>query len=510
MVRVSARMEHRNTGHGICLDEALRAFVPVFFLGTRESGQATAELSSLGARLGMEVRVFNPAEGLKEKGRGWKDTDPLELMARIVRKHVSDPEGDAPVLWVLQMFHLFLRDPDPLVLSGLATLNDRVRFNASVALLVEPGFRPPSGLESVPFLEHPLPGPDSLARLVRSDLEASSPAETDEIVRTLSGLTGREAESVLALSLARAGRLDTDLIRNLKQGWIRKRGDHLLEFPGEDLRLEDVGGMGVLVSWLKIRERAFREPERLAKYRLPPPSGILLLGVPGCGKTLVARAIAGSWRIPLVKLNAGRLFTSQVGGSEKRLFQALDTVRAMAPCVLLLDEMEKGFSPVSGLSDGGTALRIQATLLDFLQDRSAPVFVTATCNGLAALSPEWMRRGRWDEIFFIDLPSPEERQQILRVLFRRYNLDLPVDPDCVRLSEGYSGAEMEQALRDTLYSECVFSGRPFHCLALLRTLRAMVPLSRMREQEILDLRAWASSRTRAACAAPGPEACAGG
>ncbi len=496
----------RNTGPGVGLEEMLRAYIPVFFLGTREPWQATAELSSLGGKLGMDVCVFNPGEGLKRKGKKWETTDPLELLDRIVRNHVRNPEGDSPVLWILQLFDLYLQDPDPLVLSALRTLNDRVRFSASVALLVEPGFRPPVGLDSVPFRNHPLPGVDFFLGLVSSDMETYSPAEKHDIARTLCGLTRREAETVLSLSIARTGRMETDLIRNLKREWIRKRGEHLLEFPGEDLRLEDVGGMRDLVSWLKTRECAFRDPARLVKHRLPPPSGIFLLGVPGCGKTLMARAVAGSWKVPLLKLNAGRLYSSEVGGSEKRLFQALDTVRAMAPCVLLLDEMEKGFSPVSGFSDGGTALRIQAALLEFLQERSAPVFVTATSNGLGALAPELMRRGRWDEIFFIDLPDREERRQIFQVLFQRYNLDFPVDPDCVRFSQGYSGAEMEQAVRDTLYTECVFSGRPFHSLALIRQLRAMVPLSRMREREIRTLRAWASSNARPAGAGLGPEA----
>ena len=508
MVRVRALMETKAQPASEP-EQVLRAYVPVFFLVTRAPQQAAEELATLGESLGMEVCEFHPARGLKGNGNGWEDTDPLDLMMRIVRRHLNSPEGDAPVLWVLQMFHLFLRDPDPLVLSALAALNEQVRFSASVAILVEPGFRAPAGLESVPVLEHPLPGANAFARLVHSDLAPLAPAETDEIVRTLSGLTLREAETVLALSLAGTGRLDTDRIRGHRNALIRKQGDGLLEFPGEGFRLEDVGGMGALVSWLKIRECAFREPARLVPYRLTPPRGILLLGVPGCGKTLMARAIAGSWKLPLVKLNAGRLFTSQVGGSEKRLFQALDTVRAMAPCVLLLDEMEKGFSPVSGFSDGGTALRVQATLLDFLQERSAPVFVTATCNGLRALAPEWMRRGRWDEIFFIDLPSGPERRQIFRVLFRRHNLDHPVEPDLVRFSKGFSGAEMEQALRDALYRECVYAARPFYPLALLRQLRGMVPLSRMREQEIADLRAWASSRTRPASSDHGPEACAG-
>jgi hypothetical protein len=481
------------------LEEVLRSCVPVFFLGTREPWQATAELSCLGRNLGMDVCVYSPGEGLKRKGQKWDNTDPLELLDEILVRHVRDPDGDpTPVLWILQMFDLFLHDPDPMVLSRIGTLNERLRFNASVALLVEPGFRPPSRLEGLPFLERKLPDKDFFLEMVQSDMETYSAEEKNDMAQALCGCTRREAETLLCLSMARTGRMDSGVIRDLKGRRIRKQGGHLLEFMEEDLRLEDVGGMNDLIAWVKIREAAFRAPSRLVNYRLSPPRGVFLLGVPGCGKSLLARAIAGSWGVPLVKLNAGDLFTAEVGGSEKRLSLTLDTVRAVAPCVLLLDEMEKGFSPVSGFSDGGTAQRIQAALLGFLQDRPGPIFVVATGNGTGALAPEWMRRGRWDEIFFIDLPAEEERRQILKVLFRRHQLDLPVDPECVRFSEGYSGAEMEQAIRDTIYEECIFSGRPFHSLALLRHLRDLVPLSKMREREIWALRTWAASHARPA------------
>ncbi len=436
----------------------------------------------------------------------WENIDPVEALDTVIHEHIRNPGGDAPVLWVFQLFHLYLRDPDPLILSKLKMLNDRLRFSASVAVVVEPGFQPPAELRDLLFLEDRPPGEEYFLGLVESDMESYSPAEKGEIAKALCGFTRREAENLLSLSIARTGRMDTGLIQEMRGRMIRRQGEGLLEFPEPDASLEDVGGMRELVSWLNQRKAPFLDPAALLKHRLSPPRGVFLLGVPGCGKSLLARALAGSWGVPLVKLNAGRLFTSEVGGSEKRLFQALDTARAMAPCVLMLDEMEKGFSPVSSFSDGGTALRVQAALLDFLQERTEPVFIVATSNGPGALAPELMRRGRWDEIFFIDLPAEAERRQIFQVLFRRYNLDLSVEPECVKLSCGYSGAEMEQAVRDVLYTECVFSGRPFHSLALIRQLRALVPLSRMRGEEIEALRTWASSRARPAHVVPARDA----
>jgi SpoVK/Ycf46/Vps4 family AAA+-type ATPase len=183
-----------------------------------------------------------------------------------------------------------------------------------------------------------------------------------------------------------------------------------------------------------------------------------------------------------------------VGGSETRLYEALETARAMAPCILLVDEIEKGFAPVSSFSDGGIALRIQGALLDFLQECADRVFVVGTCNGVAEMMPELLRRGRWDEIFFVDLPDERERLHIFEVLFRRYRVASEAGPDCAKATEGFSGAEIEQAIRDTLYSECIHGGRPFHSLALLRHIKRLVPLSRLREREVRALRQWASER----------------
>jgi len=487
-------------------EEALRACVPAFFLATREPWQAADDLSARARRLGMGVCVYNPGEGLKRARKAWEALDPLEVLDRILQEHVRNPGGGEPVLWVLQMFHRYLQDPDPLLLSRLKTLHDRLRFSASVAVLVEPGFRPPAELRDLPFLADRLPGQEYFLGLVDSDMESYSAAEKTAIARALCGFTRREAEDLLSLSIARTGRMDPALIRQVRARVIRRQGEGLLEFPETDTCLEDVGGLEDLVSWLEQRRRAFLDPGALLDHRLPPPRGVFLMGVPGCGKSLVARALAGSWDVPLVKLDAGRLFSSEVGGSEARLFRALDTARALAPCVLLLDEMEKGFSPVSGFSDGGTALRVQAALLDFLQERVEAVFVVATSNGPGALAPEVMRRGRWDEIFFLDLPSEEERRRIFEVLFRRYRLELSVEPELVRRSRGFSGAEMEQAVRDTLYEERVFANRPVGSLALVRRLRDLVRLSRMRGGEIQALREWALRRARPAHAPPCPPA----
>jgi len=401
-------------------------------------------------------------------------------------------------LWILRFYHLFLRDQDPLILSKLKLIHDHPQCSATVALQVETHFCLPADLDDFLVLNFPLPDSVYLRGIIEADVENYNSKTKDEIASALGGLTQREAENILSLSLLRKGNFDSGLIRSFKDQVIRNKWDQVLEFFWPDVSLEDVGGMEGLINWLRIREVAFLHPQKLLDHRIRPPRGILLLGVPGCGKTLVSKAIAGSWGLPLLKIQASRLYTSEVGGSEERLGKALDVARAMAPCVLLVDEIEKGFAPVSSFSDGGIALRIQAALLDFLQESAERVFTVGTSNAIGELPPELLRRGRWDEIFFVDLPAEEERHRIFEVLFRRHKIPSNVDPDCVRATEGYSGAEIEQAILDTFYTECVYGNRPVSTLSLIRQIRTLVPLSELMREDIQALRDWATNRTRTA------------
>jgi ATPase family associated with various cellular activities (AAA) len=491
---------------GFDLDEVLRAYVPIFCVRSIEVGRLTEELSGLAKELGMEVNVYDPGGGLKRPDKQWATMDPVEVLDEILRSHIHNQGGGRPVLWILRLYHLFLQDPDPLVVSKLRLIHDYPQCSATVALQVEPHFCLPAELDDLLVLDFPLPDRLCLGGIIEADVLDYDPTTQDELVGALGGLTRREAENILSLSLLRKAKFDPGLIRSLKDQVIRNKADQVLEFLWPDVCLEDVGGMEGLIDWLRIRQLPFLDPQKLLDHRIRPPRGMLLLGVPGCGKTLVSKAIAGSWGLPLLKIQACRLYTSEVGGSEQRLAKALETARAMAPCVLLVDEIEKGFAPVSSFSDGGIALRIQAALLDFLQESAERVFTVATSNAIGELPPELLRRGRWDEIFFVDLPAEKERHRIFEVLFRRHKIPANVDPDCVRATEGYSGAEIEQAILDTFYTECVHGNRPISPLALMRQIRNLVPLSELMREDIKALRDWAVSRTRTA---NGREPCTG-
>jgi SpoVK/Ycf46/Vps4 family AAA+-type ATPase len=258
--------------------------------------------------------------------------------------------------------------------------------------------------------------------------------------------------------------------------------------------LDDVGDLRGLKAWLEKRRKAFTPEAK--EFGIPAPRGILLLGVQGCGKSLAAKAVAKTWGLPLLRLEPGRLFDKFIGESEKNLDRALATAERMAPCVLMIDEIEKGFaSVVSSESDGGLSRRILGRLLGWLQEREAPVFLVATCNQITALPTELMRKGRFDEIFFIDLPALDERRQIFTVHLTHRHRD-PAAFDLAALAEasdGFSGAEIEQAVVSALYTAFARGGE-LATEHILEEIKATRPLSVTRAEDVASLREWARGR----------------
>ncbi|MBT3381906.1 MAG: AAA family ATPase, partial [Lentisphaerae bacterium] len=259
------------------------------------------------------------------------------------------------------------------------------------------------------------------------------------------------------------------------------------------------GGLDLLKAWLNQRHSAFGAAA--AEYGLPSPKGLMIIGIPGTGKSLTAKATAGVFELPLLKLDAGRLYGSLVGQSESNLRSAIQTVEAIAPCVLWIDEIEKAFSgsKSSGSTDGGTASRVFGTFLSWMQDKTAPVFVVATANDVAQLPPELLRKGRFDEIFFVDLPDVDERSAIWGIQVRKYGRD-PEPLDLGNLatgSDGFTGSEIEQAFVDALYTAFA-GGREPTGEDVTEALSSTVPLSRLMADQLDGLRRWAQGRTRPA------------
>jgi SpoVK/Ycf46/Vps4 family AAA+-type ATPase len=497
------------------LDIYIRARYPLLWVVTAEEERAMGELMALAGEQRKQLLTWSFASGLvnpaaPDRGDAGK-RDPSALLRAISEDAREARTADqAGTIWVLRDFHPFLKNAE--VVRQLRETAFELAAGNNTVILLGPVLEIPPELEKeITVVDFDLPDADELAaELARIEESARRngrvTVELDRrqrarLVQASLGLTAGEASNAIAKAIVQAGgRLDGDAIDAVtaeKQQIIRKSG--LLEFYASDERLANVGGLPTLKEWLRKRVRAFGDEARA--FGLPEPKGILLVGVQGCGKSLVAKSVANSWRLPLLRLDVGRLFSSLVGSSEQNLRNAIQVAESIAPVVLWVDEIEKGFAGIGGggVSDAGTAARVFGSFITWLQEKEAPVFVIATANDVRHLPPELVRKGRFDEIFFIDLPSAEERAEIWRIhLLKRHRDPAQFDlPSLAMASDRLSGAEIEQALIAGLY-EAFDRHRPLEMQDLLAVLHDTVPLSAMMSEEIDALRAWANQRARAA------------
>jgi MoxR-like ATPase len=377
-----------------------------------------------------------------------------------------------------------------LVVSGHENvrLPDSLRSHATIVRL------PPLRFEDYRALVERIIGWHSSRMPVKVELSA---AERVSLVQSLTGLSLVEAEKVLNHLILDDGFLRPDDIgRALEAKRKMVQQDGLLEYWPAEQGMAEVAGLAGLKGWLAKRRNIVADPVRAAEFGLSFPKGVLLLGVPGCGKSLCAKAVAHEWGLPLLKLDPGNLYDKYVGDSEKNFKRAMQTAERLAPIVLWIDELEKAFAGGSGEDDGGVSRRVFGTFLSWLQERRGDVFVVATSNDVTKLPPEFIRKGRFDEAFFVDLPSADARRAIFTIHLRKRRQD-PAAVDLARLaaaSEGFSGAEMEQAIVSGLFT--AFSeGTPFSIEILLAELASTRPLSRMMKERLDDLRRWAAERT---------------
>jgi SpoVK/Ycf46/Vps4 family AAA+-type ATPase len=330
----------------------------------------------------------------------------------------------------------------------------------------------------------------------------------EKLCKAALGLTLQEAENAFALSMVNDGKIDqSDLpvILSEKMQVIKKTG--ILEFINTDIKISDVGGLENLKNWLNKRNNSWSEAAK--KYCLPAPKGVLITGVPGCGKSLTAKAMSAAWQLPLLKLDFGKIFSGLVGSSEENMRKAIKTAEAVAPSILWVDEIEKSLSGVNSSSNGdsGVSTRIFGTFLTWMQEKTAPVFVIATANNISGLPAELLRKGRFDEIFFVDLPTHRERKEIFNLHLKKRLKDeevaskLTIDDQLLEtlagMTEGFVGAEIEQVVISALY-EAFFNKRPLEFSDLENTIKNVVPLSVTQKEQIFSLRQWANIRAVAA------------
>src|SRR5436309_3851102 len=490
------------------LDTLIRARYPLIYLVSWEEQRLDAILQDLAAQHGKVLFGWSVTRGLRRIG-GARAVPHLDPQKSVVEMLATLAKLGEPSLVVLKDFHPYLSDAQ--VVRALRELAQDLKSTYTTVILLSPVLQIPVELEKeISVLDVPLPGFRDLYQLLREivlvvrqgnratvDL---SREQAEQLIKAAQGLTLSEAENAFAKAIATDGVLgaqDIRLVLDEKRQVIRKSG--LLEFVNADVDLDTVGGLDSLKRWLSDRSSAFGEPAR--KFGLPPPKGLLLLGVQGCGKSLTAKAIANFWALPLIRLDMGRIFSNYIGSSEENLRRAIRVAESVAPAVLWVDEIEKGLSGSgsSAVVDGGVTARVFGAFLTWLQEKTEPVFVVATANQIGSLPPELVRRGRFDEIFFIDLPATAERREIWRIhLAQRRRDQRAFDlAELAQRTEGFSGAEIEQAVIAGLHLAFA-EGKDLEQRHLLRAVEDTIPFATTMGEEIARSREWAKTRARPA------------
>jgi SpoVK/Ycf46/Vps4 family AAA+-type ATPase len=413
--------------------------------------------------------------------------DPLQAL------DAMEKTEDGAVI-ILKDFHEFWNNSQ--VKRKIRNYAQKFKFSRRSMVIITPTLQIPDELRDDAITMHFLPpSAEELLKELEMLIQGSNVPCTlsklgkEKIIQAALGMTLNQARRSFSKAIVSHGGLDD---RNIEEV-IAEKKDILsqsqgLEFYGGTETIDNVGGLSVLKRWLLLREKAFTHEAR--EYGLPAPKGIALIGIPGTGKSLTAKMIAGLWKLPLLRLDVGSLFGSLVGESEERTRRALTLAETIAPCILWIDEIEKAFSFGSG--DSGTSQRVFASLLTWMQDKSAPCFVVATANNIAALPPELLRKGRFDEIFFLDLPNRDERREIFSVHLKKRNW-IPAEFDIdllVQVSEGYVGAEIEQTVIDAMYLAFNEGLRKITTEDIVSCLKQQVPLSRSQRETVEMLRRW--------------------
>ncbi len=492
------------------LEILIRARYPIIYVVTWEEARVERHLRDICNRRHKELHAWSVTTGLQKSGGSQRAqrmkglADPLEALETVI-------EYKEPALYLFKDFHPFMRSRECNIAAIRKLREVAVALSDSYKTLIVTSPLldiAPELQKDVTVLDYPLPDTedfDALLQRICNEVSqnpkvtiALDDKEREQLIQAALGLTLQEAENVFAKTIVQDGRLDANdvsVVFSEKQQIIRKSG--LLEYYDSPTQMKDVGGLDNLKEWLAKRAHAFSDKAR--RFGLPAPKGVLLLGIQGCGKSLCAKAVARMWNMPLLRFDMGRMFASLVGSSEENVRRAISVAESIAPVVLWADEIDKAFAGSQGSAntDGGTTARVMSTFLTWLSEKQKPVFVLATANNIAQLPPELLRKGRLDEIFFVDLPSADERAEIFAIHLRKRHRD-PAKFDIPALchaSEGFSGAEIEEAVISALY-DVFYLEKDLETGDLLKSLRETVPLSRTMHEGISSLRAWADGRAR--------------
>jgi SpoVK/Ycf46/Vps4 family AAA+-type ATPase len=489
------------------LNILVQAQYPLIYLVTSEEERAEQAIAKIAQMTAQQRRVYvwTVTHGIVEYGQPRQAT----------QHNTVSPE--AAIEWTVRQrepgIYIF-KDLHPFITSAAVTrwLRDAIasfKGTEKIIILMSPYQEIPIELEKdIVVVDFALPDLTELNQVLTQHLEKNKTRRIttevrEKLLKAALGLTKDEADKVYRKAYVKASKLteeEVDIVLSEKKQLIRRNG--ILEFIEEDETIDAVGGLEELKKWLKQRSDAFTE--RAREYGLPQPKGMLILGVPGCGKSLIAKTTSRLWGLPLLRLDMGRVYDgSMVGRSEANLRNALKTAESVSPTLLFIDELDKAFAGGTGSadSDGGTSSRIFGSFLTWMQEKTSPVFVMATANRIERLPGEFLRKGRFDEIFFVDLPTPDEREAIFNIHLSKRRSDISrFDLEqLAKVSDGFSGAEIEQAIVAAMY-EAFAQDREFTQLDIIASIKSTLPLSRTMTEQVTALRDWARQRARPASA----------
>jgi SpoVK/Ycf46/Vps4 family AAA+-type ATPase len=481
------------------LEVVIASRFPIIAIESQEESRVLQLLQRIARASSQVLLVWSAAEGL----RGGLSADAQSLDPTQALRHI-DSTGLAGI-YVLLDFHPYFGNPvNVRLLKKIALEYDKT---PRTVIFVSYQLPVPPELEKLTArFSLSLPDPDAIKAILKEEVLAWESAHSgtavqgereafDTLLRHLSGLCGEDVRRLVRQAIADDGALtmaDVDRLVSRKHELLGP--DSVLSFEIDTTRFADVAGLRNLKRWLDQRRDAFLGDA--GGLGLDVPKGIMLLGVQGCGKSLAAKATAGAWAVPLMRLDFGALYNKFLGETERNLRDALKTADAMAPCVLWMDEIEKGVATSDNNADGGESRRILGALLTWMAERSTRVFIVATSNDIEALPPELVRKGRMDEIFFVDLPDDAAREEILKIHLRRRRQD-PATFDLrvlVQASSGFSGAEVEQAVVAALYAAHA-GAKALATADLQAEMQRTRPLSVVMAERVAYLRAWAANRT---------------
>lgn len=490
------------------LQTYLRAGYPGIVIISSEEARAEADIASVCTSLKRNLHAWSSTEGLVDvkEGRVTSCPDPLEAFQILDGMFANTSPRHVVLMRDLQ---LHLDQSDPMLVRRIKDILRIAKSNGHTLILLGCRLKLPPELEhEMTHVDFTLPNATQLGTVLDGIIKSAKLKNVHEVVRESAlqsalGLTTTEAENAFALSVVETKGIDHKIVAREKSRALKKNG--LVEVIENNTSLDDIGGLNLLKEWLQRRAGAFNESAKA--YGLPAPKGLLIVGIPGTGKSLTAKATAGAFGLPLLRLDMGCVFGGIVGQSEANLRSVIQTAEAISPCVLWIDEIEKGFSgsKSSGSTDGGTSSRVFGSFLSWMQEKNKPVFVVATANDVSKLPPEFLRKGRFDEMFFVDLPDSLERSQIWNIVIARHGRR-PTDYDTVVLSracEQFTGAEIEAVFIDAMH-EAYAEGKEPGPKDIVEAITRTVPLANLMDGQISALRHWAKGRAREAASRTTP------